>query len=86
MAERADIIHVELLRDFVAALGHLREEAPLLLGGVIQLRKAVGHFHPRDVNLKSLRHRRVVRLLLRERRDVGRKFVKDRGLDKLVFR
>jgi len=42
-------------RRHLSAPGDLRKKTPLLLDGVVQLGKAVGHFHSRNVNLESLR-------------------------------
>ena len=86
MGQRANIIHVELLRHFVAALRDLRQESSLLFRRIVQFRKAIGDFHPRHVNLEALRQGRIVWLLLRQRRNVGRIFVQNRWLNQLVFR
>src|SRR6267378_1335255 len=85
MAESTDVIHVELLRDIVAALRNLRKKAPLLLGRVVQLGEAVRHFHSRNVYFESFCQRWIFRLLFRKWRNIGRKIVKNRGLDKFVF-
>src|SRR5258708_30029142 len=50
VAQRADVIHVELFRNFLAALCYLGEEAALLLRAIVQLAEAVGHFHPRGAH------------------------------------
>ena len=60
VAQCANVIHVQLLRDFFSALRNLREESALLLGGIVQLRKPVGNLHTSRINLESLRQRRIV--------------------------
>ena len=71
--------------DFVATLRDLRQEPALLLGGIVEFREAVSDLHARDVDLESLGQRRIVGLLFRQRRNVGREIVKDRRLNEMVL-
>src|SRR6266404_4042494 len=85
VAERADIVPVDLLRRFVSALRDLRLKAALLIYGIVQFRKAVRNLHSGNVDFKALGHAGIIRLLLGQRRNVRRKFVQNRRLDQLVF-
>src|SRR6266481_7983424 len=75
VAKRAKVVPVDLLGHFVPTQRDLRAKAAFLLYRIIQLRKAIRDFHPCNENLKALRHARIVRLLLCQRRNVGGKFV-----------
>src|SRR6266404_5995598 len=85
MAQRANIIPIHLLRHFVSALCHLRLKAPLLFHWIVQLRKTIRDLHPCDVNLETLGHARIIRLLLRQGRNVRRKFIQNSRLHQLIF-
>ena len=86
-SERVDVVVVGLVRFFVAALalGDLLLEAAGLLVGVIQLGERVRHFHAADVQLEALHETRIVRALLRERRDLGREIRDERRLDQVLL-
>ncbi len=58
--QRSDIIHVHLARHFLPATFDLLAEAAFLLGGIIELRKGVAEFHPRDIDLEALDQRWIV--------------------------
>src|SRR5580692_2303588 len=86
VSQRPNVVNIQLLWHLITALRNLCLESPLLLSGIVQLRKSVRDFHPRHVNLKSLRQRRIFRLLLRQRRNVRRKIVQNRRLHQLALR
>ena len=67
------------------AVRELRLEPAALLGRIVELAEGVGHFEPADVQLEPLDGVRIVRLLLRERRHLGREVVDERRLDELVL-
>ena len=67
--QRANVIHVHFLRRFLPALFHLRAKTPLLVERIVQLREAVGQFHPGDEQLESLGKRRIVGFWFRKRRN-----------------
>src|SRR5258708_6645799 len=83
MAERADVVFIHLMRFVVSAgtRGELHFEAAALIDGVVKFSKRVGDFHACDVQLEAVDKTRIVRLQLRQGRDLDRKLVDDRGLD-----
>ena len=85
--ERADVVLVHLVRLEVAARAvlQLRLEPPALLDRIVQLAEGVGHLEAADVELEALDRVRIVRLLLRERRDFGRKVVDEGRLNQPVL-
>src|SRR5687768_8194554 len=85
--EGADVVLVHGVRFLVAGVtpGELRLEPAALFGRVVQLTERVRHFEAADVELEPLDGIRIVRLLLRERRHLGRKVVDECGLDEIVF-
>ena len=83
--QRANVIHVHFFRRFLPALFHLRAETPLLIKGIVQFREAVGQFHSRDKQLESFGQRRIVRFLLRERRNLRRKVIYKCRLNQMSF-
>src|ERR1700722_2813261 len=78
MRKRADVIDVHFLRQFQPTFLHLRTETLLLLEGIVQFRKTIRKLHPRYKKFESLRQRRIIRLLLRKRRNSSRKII-DKG-------
>ena len=83
--QRANIIHIHFFRRFLPALFHLCAKTPLLIERIVQLRKAVGQFHPGHKELEALRQRRIIRLLLRKRRNRRRKIVYKCRLHQMRF-
>src|SRR3984957_11989308 len=75
MRKSANVIDVHFLRQFQPSLLHLRAETLLLLEGIVQFRKTIRKLHSRYKKFESLRQRRIIRLLLRKRRDSGRKII-----------
>ena len=63
-------------------LGHLRLEAPPLLGRIGQLAEGIGEFHPAGIELEALRHLRIVRGGAGEGGFGDRVLVEDRGAPK----
>ena len=67
------------------AVGELRLEAAPLLRRIVQLAEGIGDLEAADVQLEPLHRVRVVRLLLRERRHLGREVVDEGRLDEVVL-
>ena len=86
--ERLDVVLVVEHRLVVALrpLGHLGAELLGLLVGVVQLAEAVRDLHPPDEELEAVGGRRVVRLRLRERRDLRRVVDDERRLEEPSLR
>jgi len=85
MAQGANVVDVELLRNFISSLGDLREEATFLFRWIVKFGEAIGDLHASNKNLEALGERRIVGLLLGERRNVGREVVENGGLDEFGF-
>ena len=85
MRKRANVIDVDFLWRFVAALFHLRAKTLFLIDGIVQLGKTVGNFHARRVDFKSFGQGWIVGFLLRKRRYISGKVVKNCRLDEFVF-
>ncbi len=85
--ERPDVILVHLVRLEVAsgAVRQLRLEPPPLLVRIVQLAEGVRHLETADVELEPLHGIRVVGLLFRQRRDLGRKVIDEGRLNQLVL-
>src|SRR5216684_5876707 len=86
MAQRPNVVPIDLLRHSFSATGNLRAEAPLLLRGIIQFRKAIGDFHSGNVDLEALGDGRILRLLLGQGRNVRWEIVDYRWLNQVAFR
>src|SRR3954452_8350834 len=85
--ERADVVVVHGVRIGVAAalfFELLLESAPLF-ERIVQLAEGVRDFEAGDVQLEAFDRLWVVRLLLRERRYLGREVVDERRLDERRF-
>src|SRR5262245_46716845 len=67
------------------AARQLRLEAAALLGRVVELAERIRDFEPADVQLESFHGVWIIRPLLGQRRDLGRKIVDEGRLDELLF-
>src|SRR5687767_5682968 len=83
--ERPDVILVHSMSFLVApgSLPKLILEAPLLLGGIVQLAECIGELEAGHVQLEPFDRLRVIGPLLRERRHLGRKVIDERGLNEI---
>src|SRR5207248_9273994 len=85
--ERANVILIDLMRLFIAALalGELLLEAARLLIGIVEFGECVGDLHSADVQLEAFDETGIVAALLRQRRNLDRKIGDEGRIDQMFF-
>ena len=85
--KRPDVILIHLVRLVVAAITffQLIFEPLVLLHRIVQLAEGITEFKPACIDFKPLHPIRIIRLLLRQRRDGGGKLIDDGGLHQVFF-
>src|SRR4051795_12008778 len=87
VGQSTDVVLVHGVRFFVTArfFRKLLLESTALLLGVVQFAEGVSDLEAADKNLKALDPCWLIRLVLRERRDLDREVIEDRWLDQMFL-